>query len=107
MSPRVQSARAFTLVELMVVISIVGIALALAMPAIVRVRGQARANACRNNLKQIALAMHNYHEAFNTFPPGWVVRDVKPAAGPCFGWGSFLLPFVDQAPLYNRINFSS
>jgi prepilin-type N-terminal cleavage/methylation domain-containing protein len=107
MSYRKYRARGFTLVELLVVVCICAISVALAMPGIVRVRAQARANACLNNLKHVGLAMHNYHETFNTFPPGWVAKDVKPATGACFGWGSMLLPFLDQGPLYNKLNFSS
>lgn len=106
MSHRKNRRIGFTLLEFVVVICIVGISLALATPRIVQVRAQARANACKNNLKQIGLAMHNYHDAFNTLPPGWVAKDLKPATGACFGWGSMLLPFLDQAPLYNRLNFS-
>ena len=107
MSHKVHRTHGFTLVEFLVVICIIGIALALALPGIVQARAQARANACKNNLKQIGLAMHNYHAAFNTLPPGWIAKDIKPETGACFGWGSFLLPFLDQAPLYNKLNFSS
>ena len=104
---RTRRSRGFTLVEFLVVIGIVSIALALGTPGIVQVRAQARANACKNNLKQMALAMHNYHDVFNTLPPGWVAKDVKPATGACFGWGSMLLPYLDQQPLYNKLNFSA
>jgi prepilin-type processing-associated H-X9-DG protein len=97
----------FTLVEFLVVICIVAMSLALAAPGIVRVRAQARANVCKNNLKMIALAMHNYHDTYVTFPPGWIAKDTKPATGACFGWGASILPFVDHAPLYNKLNFSS
>ena len=107
MIDRKNRARGFTLVEFLVVICIVVISLTVAAPGIVQVSAQARANACKNNLKQIGLAMHNYHDTFNTFPPGWVAKDVKPATGACFGWGSMLLPYLDQAPLYNKLNFSS
>jgi prepilin-type processing-associated H-X9-DG protein len=53
------------------------------------------------------LALNNYNDVFATFPPGWIARDVKPPTGPCFGWGTSLLPFLEQAPLYNRINFNA
>jgi len=105
MSRRAQRIRGFTLVELVVVASIVAVGLALAAPAVARARADARSDACRNNLKAIALAMHNYHDVFRAFPPGWVVKDVKPATGPCFSWGIMLAPFLDEAALYNRINF--
>jgi prepilin-type N-terminal cleavage/methylation domain-containing protein/prepilin-type processing-associated H-X9-DG protein len=107
MSYRNLRTRGFTLVEFLVVICVVVIALTLAAPGIVEVRAQARANACKNNLKQIALAMHNYHDVFNTLPPGWVAKNLKPETGACFGWGSMLLPYLDFAPLYNKLNFSS
>ncbi|MBI3866851.1 MAG: DUF1559 domain-containing protein [Planctomycetia bacterium] len=99
--------RGFTFVELLVVMSVGTVALALVAPGILQARAQARANACKNSLKQIGLALHNYHAAFGTLPPGWVARDVEPATGPCFGWQCFLLPFVEQAPLYNRLKFGA
>jgi prepilin-type N-terminal cleavage/methylation domain-containing protein/prepilin-type processing-associated H-X9-DG protein len=100
------SRRGFTIVEALVVLAIVAVSLALALPAIQHSIQDARRAQCANNLKQIALAMHNYHDAFQTFPPGWVSRDGTPGLGTGFGWQSFILPFVDQAPMYNQINFS-
>lgn len=99
--------RGFSLVELLAVGAIISISAALAFPALQRARDEARRNACKNNMKHIALAMHNYHDAFVTFPPGWVVKDTNPETGPCYGWGSFILPYIEQAPLYNQINFSA
>jgi prepilin-type N-terminal cleavage/methylation domain-containing protein/prepilin-type processing-associated H-X9-DG protein len=98
--------RGFTIVEALVVLAVVAVSLSLALPAIQHSIQDARRAQCANNLKQIALAMHNYHEAFQTFPPGWVSRDGTPGLGTRFGWQSFILPFVDQAPMYNQINFS-
>jgi prepilin-type N-terminal cleavage/methylation domain-containing protein/prepilin-type processing-associated H-X9-DG protein len=100
------SRRGLTIVEVLVVLSIVVVSLSLALPAIQHSIQDARRAQCANNLKQIALAMHNYHDAFNTFPPGWVSRDGTPGLGPRLGWQTFILPFVDQAPMYNQINFS-
>ena len=99
--------RGFKFVELLVVLAVVAVGIALIAPGILQARTQARADACKNNLKQIGLALHNYHDTFNTLPPGWVARDVKPATGPCFGWQAFLLPFVDHAPLYNQLKFNA
>jgi len=103
-SPR--RSRGFSLIELLAVGSIVAISAALALPALLRARDDARRNACRNNLKQIALAMHNYHDTFNTLPPGWIAKNTEPETGPCYGWGTFILPFIEQARLYNEINFN-
>jgi len=107
MTCRKPRANGFTLVEFLVVICVVAISLALATPGIVQIRAQARTNVCQNNLKMIGLAMHLYHETYLTFPPGWIAKDTKPATGACFGWGASILPFVDQAPLYNKLNFSA
>ncbi|MDZ4689061.1 MAG: DUF1559 domain-containing protein [Planctomycetaceae bacterium] len=95
------SRHAFTLIELLVVIAIIAILIALLLPAVQQAREAARRTQCRNNLKQLGLALHNYHDQHNTFPMvgGFVASH---------GWGflPLLLPVIDQAPLYNQINFS-
>ncbi|HSG70227.1 MAG TPA: DUF1559 domain-containing protein [Planctomycetaceae bacterium] len=96
---------AFTLIELLTVLSIVAVLSALMLPGIVQSQDAARANACKNNLKQMGLAMHNYHDVYNTFPPGWVAKDQKAESGPWIGWQTSILPFVEQAALYEQINF--
>jgi prepilin-type N-terminal cleavage/methylation domain-containing protein len=101
--------RGFTLIELLVVIAIVGILVALLLPAVQQAREAARRTQCRNNLKQIGLALHNYHDTHNTFPPGWIgltagAHDIEGING--LAWGVFLLPYLDQGPLYNQFNFS-
>ncbi|MCH7990297.1 MAG: DUF1559 domain-containing protein [Planctomycetes bacterium] len=98
--------RGFSLIELLVVIAIVAVLVALLFPAILEARMQARKSSCKNNLKQLGLAMHNYHDTVSTFPPGWVAKDRKAKTGPNFGWGTFMLPFLDQIPLYNRLDFN-
>jgi prepilin-type N-terminal cleavage/methylation domain-containing protein len=95
-------ARGFTLIELLVVIAIIAILIALLLPAVQQAREAARRTQCKNHLKQIGLALHNYHDVFNTFPMGnFGLRDA--AWG--HSWWASILPYIDQAPLYNRWNF--
>lgn len=106
---RARRARGFTLIELLVVIAIIAILIALLLPAVQQAREAARRTANRNNLKQIGIALHNYHDTFNTFPPGWIGvtggrADVEGPSG--FGWAAFLLPQIEQKNLHERIDFS-
>ncbi len=95
--------QAFTLVELLVVIAIIGILIGLLLPAVQAAREAARRAQCSNNLKQIGLALHLYHDVYRTLPSAWV--GVDPAApyrpftsGPTgWGWGAVILPFLEQA----------
>jgi prepilin-type N-terminal cleavage/methylation domain-containing protein len=94
----------FTLIELLVVIAIIAILVALLLPAVQQAREAARRSACKNNLKQIGLALHNYHEAHACFPFGW--GGTTPASGsPGYSAISQVLPFLDQSPLYALIDF--
>jgi prepilin-type N-terminal cleavage/methylation domain-containing protein len=95
----------FTLIELLVVIAIIAILIALLLPAVQQAREAARRTQCRNNLKQLGLALHNYHDNFNAFPPGWIGHTNGNTALPFSGWGwsAMLLPGLDQAPLYNTL----
>ncbi|HEY2252736.1 MAG TPA: DUF1559 domain-containing protein, partial [Planctomycetaceae bacterium] len=97
--------RGFTLIELLVVIAIIAVLVALLLPAVQQAREAARRSQCRNNLKQIGLALHNYHSSYNTFPPGYVAGAIYPATSCGWGWCAQLLPYLDQTPLYNSINF--
>lgn len=88
--------RGFTLIELLVVIAIIAVLIALLLPAVQQAREAARRTQCKNNLKQIGIALHNYHDTAITLPPGWVGTNR-------WGAGTMILPYVDQAPLYTAI----
>ena len=97
--------RAFTLIELLVVIAIIAVLIALLLPAVQQAREAARRTQCKNNLKQIGLALHNYHDTYNAFPPALCLT----LSGADFGqWGpqARLLPYLDQANLQRLIDFS-
>jgi prepilin-type N-terminal cleavage/methylation domain-containing protein/prepilin-type processing-associated H-X9-DG protein len=100
-----RATRGFTLIELLVVISIIAIVMAIALPSVQQARQDARAAGCRNNLKQIALAMHNYHDTFNTFPPAWTNHHAEAGAEVRFGWLAFILPYMDHARLFSQLDF--
>ncbi len=100
--------RAFTLIELLVVISIIAVLIALLLPAVQAAREAARRASCVNNLKQIGIALHNYHAALNAFPPGYLSL-MDPVTfdndGPGWGWASFSLNQMEGETVYNSINF--
>src|SRR3954451_3233933 len=110
-SSRLPRRRGMTLIELLVVIAIIAILIAFLLPAVQAARESARRARCMSNLKQIGLAMHHYHDAVGGFPPGYVslVPGHQPTDlefGPGGGWGTMLLPFIEQAPLSNAVNFN-
>jgi len=100
--------RGFTLIELLVVIAIIALLVALLLPAVQQAREAARRSQCTNNLKQIGLALHNYHDSYKKFPPGCATD--QPPYGSGGGWGSswmvFILPYIDQGPLYKLWQFT-
>ena len=110
--------KAFTLIELLVVIAIIAVLIALLLPAVQQAREAARRTQCKNNLKQIGLALHNYHDTYLKFPasmyfsnfPGGGLNNTyfQDQGGTLHGpsWLVCLLPYIDQAPLFNQCNFN-
>lgn len=104
MATKPQSRSAFTLVELLVVIAIIGILVGLLLPAVQAAREAARRMSCANNQKQLGLAIHNYHAAYNRLPSGWIANE--PSDEPGWSWGAAILPFMEQQAVHEKINFS-
>lgn len=112
--------RGFTLIELLVVIAIIAILIALLLPAVQQAREAARRTQCRNNMKQLGLAFHNYHDVYGIYPLaycwrigtqlGLVLGDSPNSPDEDFnlhGYTEFILPYMDQLNVYNRINFQA
>lgn len=97
--------RAFTLVEILVVIAIIGVLVALLLPAVQAAREASRAASCKNNLKQMGLALHMYHDVRRRLPPGW-----EASPGPDdpngWGWGAAVLPQLEQRNVQSTINYN-
>jgi prepilin-type N-terminal cleavage/methylation domain-containing protein/prepilin-type processing-associated H-X9-DG protein len=97
-----RQSRGFTLIELLVVIAIIAVLIALLLPAVQAAREAARRSQCVNNLKQLGIALHNYHDVIGTFPSGHFGT----------GWNDWnalvmLLPYIEQGPVYNTVNFAN
>lgn len=92
------SRRGFTLIELLVVIAIIAVLVALLLPAVQQAREAARRSQCKNNLKQLGLALNAFEETYGNYPPGLMDDDTGN-----LGWGTLMLPYMDQQPLYDSI----
>ena len=115
---KLKSRRGFTLIELLVVIAIIAILVALLLPAVQQAREAARRSQCKSNMKQIGIALHNYHDTMRTLPPGFVrwhgSRNCRNTSGGSntgdtagnrgnWAWGAYVLPYMDLANLYETI----
>ena len=101
--------KGFTLIELLVVIAIIAVLISLLLPAVQQAREAARRAQCKNNFKQAALALHNYHDSCQVFPPGLIWSSPTSCGnGPRIGfsWAAFILPMMDQTNIYNNLDFN-
>jgi prepilin-type N-terminal cleavage/methylation domain-containing protein/prepilin-type processing-associated H-X9-DG protein len=100
--------RAFTLVEVLVVVAIIGILIAILLPAVQAARESARCTQCTNNLKQIGIALINYHDTNGVLPAGYISKFDSSGndLGPGWGWAAAILPHMEQTPIYNVIHFN-
>lgn len=108
-SQRDHARRGFTLIELLVVIAIIAILIALLLPAVQQAREAARRSACKNNLKQLVLGMHNYESTFGLLPPGYLYKPDPAGSGANhmgFAWGTMILPQLEQTNLFDQFDYN-
>ncbi len=105
--PFVNRKKAFTLVELLVVIAIIGILIAILLPAVQAAREAARRMQCSSNLKQMGVALHAYHAAFRSFPPGGITEGSCCATKSRTNWAISILPYIEQQALYERYDMNA
>ncbi len=103
---QVKRVQGFTRLELLTTLTLVMLLMVPLLPAMQRARADARLMQCKNNLKQLGLAMHNYHDTFLMMAPGWISKRMGGEGHSSTGWQSMILPFLDQAPLYNQLNLT-
>src|SRR5262249_30187006 len=98
----------FTLIELLVVIALIGVLIALLLPAVQAAREAARRLQCTSNLKQVGIALHGYHGVFSSFPAGgWIASASDPSTSNMnMGWSAAVLPWLEQRALYDSLNCS-
>src|SRR5262245_55365640 len=100
----------FTLIELLVVLAIISVLLGLLFPAVQRVRESANRTQCLNNLRQIAIAMHNHHDTVGSLPSGYLWKSMSSddpfVTDPGWGWAAQLLPYLEQEPLAKQIDWN-
>lgn len=105
MSMRRIGRNGFTLIELLVSMGIISVLAALLIPAVQSSRASARRVSCKNQLHQLGIALHNYHESFNCFPAGSYVMGSSFPMQTGWGWGAMILPYIEQKPLFDRLDF--
>lgn len=98
--------RGFTLIELLVVIAIIAVLVALLLPAVQHARAAARSSSCRNNLKQLGLALQNYESAHSLYPPGYLYKPSPQGNAMGFSWGAMILPQLERDDMYLQFNWN-
>ncbi len=107
MSRKIDSKSGFTLIEMLAVLAVIAVLLALLIPAVQAARVSAQRIACQNQLRQLGLGLHLYHDSQHYFPPGSYVMGPSFPMQSGWGWGAMILPYIGENPLYQRLNFGA